>query len=103
MKTLLTIKPDPEDEKNGDVLAGNYCSGNIFINLEYTWDVTKSFDRFVKYFTKVYEHETLHRLIDEELGRKRRTYLNEDIIVRKLTHEQLRKKQRRFYERQDKV
>lgn len=103
MKTLLRIKPDPEDEKNGDVLAGNYCQGVIYINLEYIWDTTKSFNKFIKYYSKVAEHENLHRIIDEELGKKRRTYLNEDIIVRKLTGEHLTKKQRRFYERQDKV
>jgi hypothetical protein len=106
MKKLIIIKPDPEDEKNGDVLAGNYYNGTLYLNIEYAWDKTKSFNKFVNYLSKVWEHETLHYLVDKELHRKqyrgfKPKYLDEDVILRKLTGEHLTKRQRRFYTKQD--
>lgn len=106
MKKLIRIKPDPEDEKNGDVLAGNYYNGTLYLNFEFIWDTTKSFNKFVKYLAKVWEHESIHYCIDKELSKAmykgfKPKYLDEDIIVRKLTGEHLSNQQKRFYKKQD--
>jgi len=106
-RKLIIIHPDPEDVKAGDVVAGNYHNGYTYNNLTYAWEKTKCFNKFVLYFSKVEEHETLHYLIDKELHRKcypkrKITYTNEDYIVRKLTHEKFGKDKRKYYEKQDK-
>jgi hypothetical protein len=100
-KLLKVIHPDPYDK--GEVLSGNCApDGTVYINVEYIWDVTKSFNNFAKYFSKVMEHETLHRLINDELGRKSRSQVSEERIVRMLTHEQFRSWHKRFYAKEDK-
>lgn len=98
---LHNIHPDPENK--GDVLLGNCVSnGDIYLNVEFMWGISKSFNKFVKYFSKTFEHEVIHRLIQEELGKKKRTQVAEEHIVRKLTREQYRTWQKRFYAREDK-
>lgn len=70
------------------------------INIEKLWNENHSFERFAKKFTKIFEHETIHRLIYEELGKKRRTHFGEEYIVRKLTREKFPKKQQKSYVRE---
>lgn len=103
MKNIITIHQDPKDKDW--VLVGNYYKGNVFINIEYIWNKTKSFNKFTKMFATVSSHEHIHRLIEEELGVKKANKIlqvYEEGIVRRLTHERMSDNHKKYYRKQDK-
>lgn len=67
------------------------------INVEYLWKVTKCTDKFIPRFSRVILHEHIHSLINSILLNKRRTHYGEEKVVRKLTREPFRKKDKKDY------
>ena len=49
-----------------DFLYGqsNACKGDIEVNVEYIWNLTKNEDKFVSVFAQTYAHELVHILIE---------------------------------------
>lgn len=87
---------------NGDDLLYGYTetyTGSILINIQYIWNKYKDTEKFIKVFTKVYDHEVIHLLIYDAIGKKKRTDYGEEYVVRKLLSEPFSNKSQDYYKK----
>lgn len=83
----------------GDLMYGQSIpeEGKIYINIQYIWNKHKNFKKFVNDFVGTYNHELMHVLIQQELGKRRRTILGEENIIRHLLHEPFNQRLKKYY------
>ncbi len=62
-------------------------NGTIGINIERLWLEARDEAKFIKEFAKTHAHELLHIEVAVALGKKKRTIIGEEKVVRKLVKE----------------
>lgn len=80
-----------------DFLYGqsNACLGEVDINVEYIWEISKSEDEFITLFAQTYGHEIIHILMENILLEV--FTCGEERIIRKMLGEEWDKKLSTYY------
>lgn len=99
---MMKMMKKIDEYQAGDITGYyDYDKDSININVQKIWEKSFNEEKFIKEFSKTYQHEMIHKCIHDLFPRNNFTFYGEDWAVRKLMHESFPKKNRWIYEKDD--